>query len=102
MCLGGGAKTSCQRVLWTDGSPIPFPCYLGKITECGTTEHRVWTQEGSFSLLGMDGSIMVWGSCHPGAILLQVEGMVARKSFSPLLYFRDNIASQYTVRASAI
>ena len=48
MCLGGGAKTSYQRVLWIDGSAsygqmglqTLSPCYLGKITECGTSEHR--------------------------------------------------------------
>ena len=110
MCLGGGAKTSCQRVLWTDGSAsygqMGFqslsPCYLGKITECGTSEQRGWTQEAHSHCWAWMGRIMVWGSFHPGAILLQVEGMVARKSFSPLLYFRDNIASQYTVIISAI
>ena len=48
MCFGGGAKTSCQRVLWTDGSAsyrqiglqsLPH-CYLDEITECGASEHR--------------------------------------------------------------
>ena len=63
MCLGGGAKTSCQRVLWTDGSASYgqmglqslFPCYLGKITECGTSEHRGLDPK-RLILLGMDGS----------------------------------------------
>ena len=48
MCLGGAAKTSCQRVLWIDGSASYgqmglqslSPCYLDKITECSTSEHR--------------------------------------------------------------
>ena len=48
MCLGGGAKSSCQRVLWIDGSASYgqmglqslSPCYLGKIIECSTSEHR--------------------------------------------------------------
>ena len=46
MCLGGGAKSSCQRVLWIDGSASYgqmglqslSPCYLGKIIECSTSE----------------------------------------------------------------
>ena len=61
MCFGGGAKTSCQRVLWTDGSASYrqmglqslSPCYLDKITECGASEHRGLDPRGSFSLLGM-------------------------------------------------
>ena len=61
-----------------------------------------WTQEAHSHCWAWMGRILVWGSFHPGAILLQVEGMVARKLFSPLLYFRDNIASQYTVIISAI
>ena len=61
-----------------------------------------WTQEAHSHCWAWMGRIMVWGSFHPGAILLQVEGMVARKSFSPLLYFRYNIASQYAVITSAI
>ena len=47
MCLGGGAKTACQRVLWTDESASygqmglqSLSPYLVKITKCGTSEHR--------------------------------------------------------------
>ena len=48
MCSDGGAKTSCQRVLWTDGSASYqqmglqslFPLLPRQITECSTSEHR--------------------------------------------------------------
>ena len=72
----------------------PFPLVASaKSLSVVPQNTRGWTQDGSFSLLGMDGSYYGWGSFHPGAILLQVEGIVARKSFSPLLYFMDSLAS---------
>ena len=32
---------------------------------------------------------MVWGSFHPGIVLLQIEGMVARKVFSPVIVLQE-------------
>ena len=92
-----------ECVLETDGSPIPFPLLLRQ-------NHWVWylrtqgvgPKTAHSHCWAWMGRIMVWGSFHPGAILLQVEGMVARKSFSPLLYFMDNTASQYTVITSVL
>ena len=68
MCLGGGAKTSCQRVLWTDGSvsygQMGFqslsPCYLDKITECSVSEHRGLDPKRLILTVGHDGRIMLW------------------------------------------
>ena len=92
-----------ECVLWTDGSPIPFSLLPRQ-------NHSVWCprtqgagpKAAHSHCWAWMGRIMVWGSFHPGAILLQVEGMMARKSFSPLSYFRDSIASQDTVIISAI
>ena len=32
---------------------------------------------------------MVWGSFHPGIVLLQIEGVVARKVFSPVIVLQE-------------
>ena len=32
---------------------------------------------------------MVWGSFHPGIVLLQVEEMVARKVFNPVIVLQE-------------
>ena len=63
MCLGGGAKSSCQRVLWTDGSPIPFPLVTSaKSLNVVPQNTGGLTQGRSFSLLGMDYGLAWWSS----------------------------------------
>ena len=68
MCLGGGAKTSCQRVLWTDGSASYrqmvsnlFPL-VTSTKSLGVVPRNAWgwIQNGSFSLLVMDYGLAWW------------------------------------------
>ena len=110
MCLGGVQRPHANASYGQMGVRVmdrrvsnPFPLVTtAKSLRVVPQNTGGWTQDGSFSRVGMDESYYGLGSFHPGAILLLVEGMVARKSFSPLLYFRDNTASQYTVIRSAI
>ena len=70
MCLGGGAKSSCQRVLWIDGSASYgqmglqslSPCYLGKSLSVVPQNTGGWTQGRLFSLLGIDYGLAWWSS----------------------------------------
>ena len=69
MCLGGGAKSSCQRVLWTDGSASYSQMGFEPLSLVTSTKSLSvvpqntggWTQNGSFSLLGMEGSYFCLG-----------------------------------------
>ena len=66
MCLGGSARphvnASYEQMgvrLMADGSPIPFPLFPRQNHSVVPQNTGGWTQNGSFSLLGMGGSIMV-------------------------------------------
>ena len=70
MCLGGGAKSSCQRVLWIDGSAsyghmgLQSPSLISSAKSLSVVPQNTggWTQDGSFSLLGMDYGLAWWSS----------------------------------------
>ena len=55
-----------ERVLWQMGRQSICPNYLDEITECGTTEHRLLTQDGSILTVGGGEVFYGLGSIHPG------------------------------------
>ena len=98
MCFRCGCMTPISTrpmgrwecALWIGGSPIHFPMLPGRNHLCGISTHRLLIKSGSLPPVNHGGShIMVWGSMHPGIVLLQVEGMVARKVFSPVIVLQE-------------
>ena len=78
-----------ECALWTDGPPIHFSMLPGQNHLCGISAHRLLIKSGSLPPVKHGGSHIVLGSFHPCIVLLQVEEMVARKVFSPVIVLQE-------------